>query len=203
MKKIDQAVQHQVESVSLSDEQCDALLKMQQGVLAEPQPVPAPAKHAPAAWLRWAIPSVSIAVCAVLVLLFGALTPPIEQRIAKEVVKNHLKLKPLDVASNSLPAVRRYFTQLDFAVVQAKQPLLLAATKPEPRLLGGRYCSIQGVTAAQLRYAHPHGVTTLYQVAYDERVFGPMASRTNMVLDGVHVSMWLEQGVLLVSVSTP
>jgi len=48
-------------------------------------------------------------------------------------------------------------------------------TLTETTLQGGRYCSIQGVTAAQLRYSLGEDeVSTLYEVGYDPGTFGPI-----------------------------
>jgi len=61
-------------------------------------------------------------------------------RIAMEVAPNHIKLKPLDVETDSMERIRRYFTDLEFVRVESQ---LLASSNLE--LLGGRYCSVQSV----------------------------------------------------------
>ena len=43
----------------------------------------------------------------------------IPQQIAEEVVNNHLNLKPLEVKTGSINAVRGYFTKLDFMPVES------------------------------------------------------------------------------------
>ena len=79
--------------------------------------------------------------------------------IAAEVAANHLKLEPLQVEGAELAPVLAYFTELDFQPVTGPRPVARGAT-----LLGGRYCTIQGVTAAQLRYRAPDGtLSTWYE----------------------------------------
>ena len=129
------------------------------------------------------------------------------KRIADEVVKNHLKLKPLDISSNSIDETQAFFKHLDFLPIHsrsaAQRSLLIT-----DNLMGGRYCSIQGVTAAQLRYENDQGhLRTLYQVPYDADLYGelPLAIQNQAPLylsvKGLQVRLWQEQGLLMVLVS--
>lgn len=131
------------------------------------------------------------------------------REIAMEVVNNHLKLKPLDVKTQSMAEIQGFFTQLDFLPQSSRvlqQQFLLADTS----MLGGRYCSIKGVTAAQLRYrlsGDAEAVSTLYQVGYDAELFGALPRADlgepprQLTLKGLTVSMWLERDLLMVLVS--
>lgn len=128
------------------------------------------------------------------------------ERIAEEVVKNHLKLKPLDISSSSINETQAFFELLDFLPIHspsASQHLLLNPNN----LLGGRYCSIQGVTAAQLRYRSPDGLRTLYQVPYERKLYGNIPqgignqTPVSLSVKGLLVSVWQEQGLLMVLVS--
>lgn len=65
------------------------------------------------------------------------------QLIAEEVVSNHLHLKSLEVETASINTVRGYFTKLNFMPVESS---LQALNKLQ--LIGGHYCSLQGITAA-------------------------------------------------------
>jgi len=75
-------------------------------------------------------------------------------------------------------------------------------------LQGGRYCSIKGVTAAQLRFASESDgkVSTLYQVPYEKALFGSVpaieSDDSPMVLasKGLNVQLWVEKGLLMVLV---
>ncbi|MDZ7753892.1 MAG: hypothetical protein U5S82_20160 [Gammaproteobacteria bacterium] len=122
----------------------------------------------------------------------------ITELIADEVARNHLKLKPMEVRDDELPVLREYFDQLDFRPVDS--PLLAAN---DIRLLGGRYCSLQGHIAAQLRFRTADGDRgTLYQARYDPEVFGPLPRRgqgeTPITVEarGLAVTIWVEQGVV-------
>ena len=195
-----EALQQQIQREVLNRQQLDRLQAMQGSV----QPVDDRRRH----WRLGAVAAVVVA------LLFGGgllwRTGPAQdallQEIAREVAENHIKLKPLDVSANTVAQARAFFTQLDFSPVSSRA----AAGRfglPEQSLLGGRYCSIRGVTAAQLRYRDgQEGLSTLYQVAYDPARFGPMPrlergeSPRELVVRGLRVSMWVERDLLMVLV---
>ena len=74
-------------------------------------------------------------------------------------------------------------------------------------LLGGRYCSIRGVTAAQLRLRTAAGATeTLYQAPYDPGSFGVMPdigkgeAPRRLQVRGLSVELWVDRGLLFVLV---
>lgn len=121
------------------------------------------------------------------------------QLIANEVVKNHLKLKPLEVHTNNIDGLRHYFTQLDFLLIESNQ-----IRNFTDNLLGARYCSIQGITAAQLRLKNStsHSPDTLYQTEYRKAVFGTLPDITRgkkpliAYAKGIKVKVWVEKGLL-------
>lgn len=125
--------------------------------------------------------------------------------IADEVTKNHIKLKPLEVSSDDFDSVRRYFTQLDFSPQPSRR---FGQNSPQPlTMAGGRYCSIQSVTAAQLRYqVAPGRWSTLYQTQYLADTFGPLPQLENgqapleTFSRGLKVNIWVERQLLMVSV---
>ncbi len=119
--------------------------------------------------------------------------------IATEVAHNHFKLKPLEVESSVLADINNYFTKLDFKPISSLliDPKIL-------NLLGARYCSLQGITAVQIRYKTEDGkLVTFYEVPYDKDVYSifpdidkgkePVVSYAN----GVGVKMWVEKGLLM------
>jgi len=125
----------------------------------------------------------------------------IPRSIAMEVAKNHIKLKPLEVTSPTLTPIRRYFTELDFSPVKSQ-----LYERRGNNLLGARYCSISGVSAAQLRYKDKRGqFQTLYEVGYDPKVYGPLPDidkgETPLIIiaRGVKTTIWVEQDLLMVS----
>ncbi|WP_096084774.1 hypothetical protein [Agaribacterium haliotis] len=140
----------------------------------------------------------------------------LHRAIAREVVSNHLKLKPLDLTSSDWSKVRGFFTLLDFSPSNSKN----IQQRSSLQLLGGRYCSIRGEQAAQLRYTQSADITadssdqsdassanvaTLYQAAYDSQLFGAIPKRGDAVVvqeRGLQVSMWQENALLMVLVET-
>jgi len=179
-----------VESQSLSAAQLDQLMAMQ-------------AQHAESARpLKRYVQAAAFALILLSGWLFHAMQTPegsLDQRIGSEVVKNHIKLKPLEVQTNDMQAIREYFTELDFSPIQSQ---LLADNNST--LLGGRYCSIQGVTAAQLRLKDKSTgqIQSLYQTVYDENVFSGLpkleegGKPVTVYANGVAVEIWVEKGVL-------
>ena len=203
---LDEAVKKHVSRDMLDGDQLQQLMSMQQAVLHSGNDRSA-GKHR-------GLLLTAVGLCATLVLgillTWQNLAPSRTdylQDIAREVAQNHLKLKPLDVSARSMDEIQRFFTQLDFSPVSSG---LMATryTLPEQAMLGGRYCSIKGVTAAQLRYrSGAAGVSTLYEVAYDRAKFGPVPSidqgesPTELFLKGLKVSLWVEKGLLMVLVT--
>lgn len=118
--------------------------------------------------------------------------------IAEEAVMNHLKHRPLEVHGATVAALEDHFDELGFSLVESLDPGGAA------QLLGGRYCRLQGVTAAQLRQVDRHGRTqSLFQLPYRPATMGPLpdaargdAPRTLQVR-GIHVELWIERGLLL------
>ena len=187
------SVKAYVESKQLNDEQMDSLLSM----------VNAPVEPAPRS-VRAMAPIA--AVLAVIVVAAGLLwnanfkqQSQVSLLIAEEVVQNHLKMKPLEVTSHSLHDMRAYFNQLDFSLRNSS----LIATS-DLQLLGGRYCTIQGFTAAQLRLKHNEtgDLETLYQAPYDAELFKELPNLqedqapVRHYINGIGVDVWVDKGIL-------
>ena len=199
-----------IEQEQLQPEQLQQLMQMQQSVLQATdsqhnQPTARPVNTGRRVWLAACV----VAVISALLVWRQQLpsTPDYSREIAYEVIKNHLKLKPLDVQTQSIDDVKQFFTQLDFAPVNSDYASANFAL-PETAMLGARYCSVRGITAAQLRYRQADsGISTLYEVAYDAESFGVMPAidrgetPTRLVVNGLQVSMWVEKGLLMVLVS--
>lgn len=119
--------------------------------------------------------------------------------IANEVAMNHIKMKPLELKTEQLPPLRDYFTQLDFSIVNSS-----IFSQQNNSMLGGRYCSIQGVTAAQIRYQTAAGKkVTLYEVGYDPQIYGVLPDVDKgekplyIEVKGISVNLWVEKGLLM------
>ncbi len=179
-----------VENKSLSDKQLESLMQLQQTSVKKENNV----KY------RW------IAIAAVFFITMGnvfyfVMSPglALDQRIGSEVAKNHINLKPLEIQTSSMKVIRGFLTELDFSPVESI--LLKGSSK---KLIGGRYCSIQGVTAAQLRLkdSKTGKIQSLYQTVYDEKVFYdlPLLKENQKPITvyskGLAVDIWVEKGLL-------
>jgi hypothetical protein len=110
-------------------------------------------------------------------------------------------MKPLEIETSAMSDIERYFTQLDFFPISSRQ----FSFSPD-QMLGGRYCSIQGITAAQLRYHDSQGrYVTLYETRYDSARFPPLPDvekgevPLKLYVSGLKITLWIEKGLLLVS----
>ncbi len=114
-------------------------------------------------------------------------------QIATEVAYNHHKLKDPEIFSNSYSAVQGKLHRLDFTIIPSK---LLS---PALILIGGRYCSIKGVLAAQLRYRHSDtGKTfTVYQAPSTKDYKTTFKNLQETQIDGITVKIWQEKGLLV------
>ena len=195
MKKgnLKKSINQYVEEQSLSDEQLEDLYQLQQNI-GDTQ------KKLKGNSYRW------VASMAIFILVISGgfyfntlLDTTLAGRIGSEVAKNHIKLKPLEIQTASIQAIREYFTELDFSPIESS--LLQASGKT---LLGARYCSIQGVTAAQLRLKDTKTgqVQSLYQTIYKPEVFTGLpeleeGKQPITVYDkGLEVDIWVEKGLL-------
>jgi len=119
---------------------------------------------------------------------------PLSQRIMDEIVYNHKQDMPIEVSSNSLSEISDYLNKLSFSMV-----LPSVLSEPNWQLLGGRYCSINGKLAAQLKVKNlqNNSTYTFYQAAIDKELDKSTLEAMSDTIDGVGVSIWHEQGVLL------
>lgn len=209
-----QALENSLAKQILSDDKVAHLLALQKAQISPPQEptvVAGRQRNKVNALATW-----GAAACLLLAVVLGFnqwYVRDYSDLIAQEVVKNHIKLKPLEVTGTDLTAVSEYFTELDFWISEPSDTVAAIAGKA---LLGGRYCSIRGVTAAQLRYQLASPVNgsntikqsanlgTLYQAPFNRQVHGriPLISHGAKVVEynGFHVSLWREHGVLFVFV---
>ena len=187
--KFKHAMQENIVSNKLDVGQMDALLQMQQKYQEKSKPM-----------ITWIASASALVLIALVTIQMSFNHPDIIGLIADEVAKNHLKLKPLEVHSREISDVQNYFDKLDFLLVSS----LSFKQKSKASLLGGRYCSIQGSSAAQLRYQKLNGESvTLYQTNYSE-IFSdiPNIEKGQIPIKtyarGVEITMWLEKGLLMV-----
>ncbi|MBI1425665.1 MAG: hypothetical protein GC149_19730 [Gammaproteobacteria bacterium] len=200
MKKLDEAIRQEVSQHRLDERELAQLMAFQQQVTTQ---IPQPSLTKKRRLLAGLVLACVSLVIGFVIMQHNGL-PDYTQQIAEEVVKNHLKLKPLDMTATDMSSIQSYFTQLDFMPSNSKM------LQDDQRLLGGRYCSIKGVTAAQLRYqSQVRGVNTFYQVAYHPEKFGEIPdidkneTPREVMVKGLRVRLWVEKGLLMVLVTQP
>lgn len=197
MKALKSLLQDRFERESLSDDQ---LARLQARLQSH--------KTGPVTTSSW--PIRRVAVVAVLAFLGGILLMQFQrpaeislaERIATEVVYQHMKAKPLDFKANSIAEAVAPIAALGFQPIGSTMLAQL-----DENLLGGRQCSLQGAPAAQLRLkGKGQGHRTLYQVPYQEDLFGRLpdvdSGQSPLLLyaKGVPVHVWKERGMVLVLV---
>ena len=134
---------------------------------------------------------------AVLTLVFIAFVlSPMQQAqqreylVAKEIALNHNKHLDSDFAYDSVKQLNQVMSKLDFSLVESDLLKQKGLT-----LAGGRYCSIQGHMAAQLRfYDDQQKRYTLYQVGMEEEF--EALRKSVIAVDGASVEVWQESGNL-------
>lgn len=218
IKPIDEAIMEHFSSKSLSDNQLDQLMAMQSE--ASQKQADADAVNQPArvtetitkTGLRRFLPdfrgyryafyaTACMLAIVCLTVTFSLLNqPPLSQRIMSEIAYNHKQGMPIEVASNSVDDIRNYLKKLSFPIISPS-----ALAKPNWQFLGGRYCSINGKLAAQLKIKNlaDNNVYTLYQAATEGGIEKSDAKLKTHMIDGVGVSIWREKGLLLGLASSP
>lgn len=201
-----EAVTHKVEQVNLKPNDLEHLMAMQKAAFNEPTPSQANSRNK--TWYLTTIAAcISFVIVSLLMVPYLFISKDFSESIALEVVNYHIKQSPLDVKANSFSGIQKYFTKLDF--VPQRSSLTDKLVGSSSIMLGGRYCSIKGITAAQLRYKQKEDIITLYEVDYDAEHFGDIPNidtgepPKTLMLKGLAVNMWVEMGLLMVSVTQP
>ncbi len=111
--------------------------------------------------------------------------------VAKEIAVNHNKHLAIEFPTSDYHELNRLMDKLDFSSVISKR-----LPPGQYRLLGGRYCSIQGQLALQLKLQDRAGNRyTLYQAPLNKLLTG--IQQGEQVIDGVRITLWREAGLLL------
>ena len=198
-KPLKQSVRNHLESYSLAEDQFHKLESLAK-------------QAAPISTRQFSIFPFAVAGAVAAFLLAFFLSPLImdqnnvRERIAMEVVTNHIKLKPLEIETSSIDDIRGYFKKLDFMPVNSR-----LVDQFGLEIIGGRYCSLQGITAAQLRVRKPgtNTVQTLYQTEYRKNVFKDIPvledgdAPVDIYVKGVKVRIWVEKGLLFALTDLP
>ena len=198
-KPLKQSVREHLQSNTLTDKQLQQLESLSRQ--ATPEIV-----------RRYSIYPLAFAGAVAAFLLAFLLAPMIieqgdmRERIAMEVATNHIKLKPLEIETSNIEGIRDYFKKLDFLPVNSR-----LVSEAGFELIGGRYCSLQGITAAQLRVKKPGSdvVQTLYQTEYRKDIFEAMPlleegeEPVDIHVKGIKIKIWVEKGLLFAITDLP
>ena len=112
------------------------------------------------------------------------------EAIAKEIARNHHKQEKVQFVARDYAELRKKMPKLDFPTI--------ASARLDPkhlRLLGGRYCSIRGQIANQIKLKDEKGrIHTLYETRVSDAVAG--FTEGELQIDGLRISIWRESGLL-------
>lgn len=111
--------------------------------------------------------------------------------IGREIALNHNKNLLVEFPAGDYDELRSLMRKLDFA---PRRPAFLEAGRL--RVLGGRYCSIQGQIAAQIKLQDDRGeIVTLYETSFSDP-FGELVQGERRVGD-LRIRIWREGGLVL------
>ena len=215
------AINSQLDSVTLDSQQLDKLIQLQKQAGEPEQQV---SNRQLVSYIKWSmVASIGAAIVVTGVTFYTHQTVKNQQsveeyshakffnhdmvqKIADEVAGNHLKKEPMQVASRQISQVQGYFSKLGFLPIDSQQ----VASNSEFGLSGGRYCSIQGSKAAQLRYMNEDGnYITLFETPYSEELFKQLPHLENgdkpivTYAKGLRVTIWIENDLLMVKTEEP
>ena len=133
-----------------------------------------------------------VGVAALLLIGFIGLHQKLNQAmmsesVLAEIAMNHQKRLNVEVISDQYPVVQEKLDQLDFSILPVKSELIMNYT-----LLGGRYCSIHGGLAVQLKVREKASgeFMTLYVTKLTDKLedITPLDAE----FDGVGIRLWKE-----------
>lgn len=130
-----------------------------------------------------------------LVVIFGGLSnfrgSSLEMNVVKEIAMNHNKQLAVEYSSDNLNELGEKLSKLDFQLADADSEI-----SGQYKLLGGRYCSIQGNLAAQLKIQNNENnkIETLYISGLNPDL--NKIKPTNTDFDGVNIRLWKHNGLL-------
>ncbi len=116
----------------------------------------------------------------------------LSRQVINEIAYNHNKQMAMEVTTPELIKITGYLSQLGFSLIKSRH-----LPDNEWELLGGRYCSIQGKLAAQLKLRNlsDNGIYTFYQALLPDAMTN--LKQHESYVDGVKVSLWQENNLLL------
>jgi len=178
-----------------------ALTRLKRTILATP---PVSVEMSAARSKPWVIIAAlcsGVAAVGVIVLLLLSLSKGPEHDVSRvtaaEVAANHQKQLAVEYLAPDVSLLRKQMSKLDFSITLPRR-----FQDGSHQLLGGRYCSVRGQIAAQLRLADAHGqACTLYEVRPVDALASVKAGRYE--IDGCEVELWKENGLMMVLARSP
>ena len=115
----------------------------------------------------------------------------LEMRVVNEIAMNHNKQLSVEFEENNLGLLQAKLDKLDFSILPADQFI-----SQNYNLIGGRYCSIQGNLAAQvkLRNINSKKIETLYITDLSKGL--EKIKPTDITHDGAQIKIWVKDGLL-------
>jgi len=198
-QSVDSHVRDFYQDIELSPQKCEQLLEQAEWLTSESALQKKRSwKDVLASWVSvipWPGRLVWSGATLALVFMLFVLSPmqQVKQKeflIAKEIALNHNKQLDSDFVYDNISQLDQVMSKLDFSLVKSDLLKQKGLT-----LTGGRYCSIQGHMAAQLRfYDTEQNRYTLYQVGM-QKEFENVRSGV-LAVDGASVEVWQEAGNL-------
>jgi len=109
------------------------------------------------------------------------------ERLLAEIAMNHQERLNVEVSTDKYEVVQEKLNRLDFSILPVKSELIVNYT-----LLGGRYCSIHGGLAVQMKVREKASgeFMTLYVTKLTDKLedITPLAAE----FDGVRIRLWKE-----------
>lgn len=151
---------------------------------------------------QWSRRPVAVAVAGLVVGGFAVVIGPLVSHrigdgealargICREVALNHSKQLAIEFPATDYDGLRRAMGKLDFVLVRPSEPVVAKL-----RVVGARYCSIQGRIAAQIHLEDERGRPhTLYETPLSGEL--EAVPERSMEVAGARIRLWREAGLLL------
>jgi hypothetical protein len=126
--------------------------------------------------------------------LWKSSVPPMNlTTLPEEIAYHHNKHMKSEIQTHSMDELKSFLTKLDFSLIDSER-----LPSSEWELLGGRYCSLQGRLAAQIKVRNKKNNKeyTLYQLAIPKELTDLNGVHEDYRL-GAKVKIWKERGLLL------
>ncbi len=192
MSDLEQNIKDFYQSKKLSEDALKRILDAGNAVREGGNQQSIPAKSVPNLigfqWLKHYPHSVLLTLVASLVLSVSLLiyypTKKTEALVYSEVAMNHNKQLDVEFRDNNYRTLAQAMTKLDFPLVVPHR------LEDNYELIGGRYCSIQGNLAAQLKVksAATGRIDTLYIVPLTRDLY--KISAQTFIHNGINITLW-------------